>query len=228
MEHEDKALPIDNNILGDIAAQINALAKALHYKEHEFLGNPSTAVVEQLIGINANLKQRDAALGLLYNEQLSHGINQLLWYEQLGRWEMASEKYEERLIEAPDDQTAILGQMRCFHALSEWDSLGLAMERRWSAASMEEKEELAPMATASAWVLRDWDKMSEYVNAMSPETSDHSFFKAILLVHGNKFEKAADYIARARDALQTNLSLIDDYNRVYGFVRFILFLQFLD
>lgn len=221
MEHEDKALPIDNNVLGDIAAQTNALAKALHYKEHEFLGNPTTAVVEQLIGINATLKQRDAALGLLYNEQLSQGINQLLWYEQLGRWEQAAEKYEERLIQAPDDQSAVLGQMRCFHALSEWDSLGLAMERRWSAASTEEKEELAPMATASAWVLRDWDRMAEYVNAMSPETSDHSFFKAILLVHGNKFSKAEEYISRARDALQTNLSLIDDYNRVYGCVRCI-------
>ncbi|KAG8816995.1 phosphatidylinositol kinase- protein kinase tor1, partial [Serendipita sp. 400] len=37
MEHEDKPLPIDNRTLGDIAAQTNALAKALHYKEHEFL-----------------------------------------------------------------------------------------------------------------------------------------------------------------------------------------------
>jgi FKBP12-rapamycin complex-associated protein len=220
MEHEDKPLQINNEVLGDVAAQTNAMAKALHYKEHEFLGNPSTNVVEKLIGINATLKQRDAALGLLYNEQLSHGINQLLWYEQLERYEQASEKYEERLADAPDDQSAVLGQMRCFHALSEWDSLGLAVERRWSAASMEEKEELAPMATASAWVLREWDKMSEYVNAMSPETADHSFFKAIILVHSNKFDKAADFIARARDALQANLGLIDDYNRVYGFVVF--------
>lgn len=218
MEHEDKPLPINNSTLGDVAAQTNAMAKALHYKEHEFLGNPSTSVVEKLIGINATLKQRDAALGLLYNEQLSQGIDQLLWYEQLERWEQASEKYEERLVDAPDDQSAVLGQMRCFHALSEWDSLGLAVERRWSAASTGEREELVPMAAASAWVLREWEKMSEYVNAMSPETADHSFFKAIILVHGNKFDKAADFIARARDALQANIGLIDDYNRVYGFV----------
>ena len=37
MEHDDKALPIDIRTLGIFAAKCHAFAKALHYKETEFL-----------------------------------------------------------------------------------------------------------------------------------------------------------------------------------------------
>ncbi|KAG8798931.1 phosphatidylinositol kinase- protein kinase tor1, partial [Serendipita sp. 400] len=106
--------------------------------------------------------------------------------------------------------------MRCLHALSEWEALSLNMENRWPSASLEERGELAPMAASSAWVLRKWDRMDEYVASMGSDSTDRSFFKAILSVHGSQFDTAQTCIARARDALQMDLGIVDDYNRVYG------------
>jgi FKBP12-rapamycin complex-associated protein len=52
MEHDDKALPIDIRVLGREAARCHAYAKALHYKELEFLQDQSSGAVEALIVIN--------------------------------------------------------------------------------------------------------------------------------------------------------------------------------
>jgi serine/threonine-protein kinase mTOR len=216
MEHEDKALPINNRTLGDIAASTFAMAKALHFKEHEYLSNPSVAVVEQLIGINASLKQQDAALGLLNSEMIGQRVNPVLWYEQLDRWEDASVEYADRIAHSPDDQDAIIGRLKCLHALNEWDALGQGVEQRWPSASPELRATLAPFAAASAWVLRQWDRMDQYVAAMTSATTERSFFKAIVSVHNNQFETAASHIGKARDALVMELGSIDDYNRVYS------------
>ncbi len=46
---------------------VRVFAKALHYKELEFFAetSPSTSLVEELIQINTNLQQSDAAFGIL-------------------------------------------------------------------------------------------------------------------------------------------------------------------
>ena len=73
MEHDDKALPIDIRILGRLAAdKCHAYAKALHYKEVEFHTSPETCI-EELISINNQLEQPEAAMGILkYARQ--HGV----------------------------------------------------------------------------------------------------------------------------------------------------------
>ena len=50
--------------LGALAEKCHAYAKALHYKELEFQSSPHTAV-EALISINNQLRQPDAAVGIL-------------------------------------------------------------------------------------------------------------------------------------------------------------------
>ncbi|KAF5697031.1 FKBP12-rapamycin complex-associated protein, partial [Fusarium mundagurra] len=70
MEHDDKALPIDIRVLGREAACCHAYAKALHYKELEFLQDQSSGAVEALIVINNQLQQSDAAIGILRKAQL--------------------------------------------------------------------------------------------------------------------------------------------------------------
>jgi len=50
--------------LGALAEKCHAFAKALHYKELEFQDSPATAV-EALISINNQLRQPDAAVGVL-------------------------------------------------------------------------------------------------------------------------------------------------------------------
>src|SRR5205814_5649693 len=69
MEHDDKALPIDIRTLGRFAAKCHAFAKALHYKETEFLQEPQTSTIEALISINNQLQQSDAAIGILRRAQ---------------------------------------------------------------------------------------------------------------------------------------------------------------
>ena len=50
--------------LGALAEKCHAFAKALHYKELEFQESPGTAV-EALISINNQLRQPEAAIGVL-------------------------------------------------------------------------------------------------------------------------------------------------------------------
>lgn len=50
--------------LGALAEKCHAFAKALHYKELEFQDSPATAV-EALISINNQLRQPEAAVGVL-------------------------------------------------------------------------------------------------------------------------------------------------------------------
>ncbi len=50
--------------LGALAEKCHAFAKALHYKELEFASSPETAV-EALISINNQLRQPEAARGIL-------------------------------------------------------------------------------------------------------------------------------------------------------------------
>ena len=97
MEHYDRSLPIDIRTLGDLAERGHAFAKALHYKEDEFLRDPS-GTIEALIGINNKLQQYDAAHGVLkLAEREGSGVQvQSAWYEKLQRWEEALEAYERR------------------------------------------------------------------------------------------------------------------------------------
>jgi len=65
MEHDDKALPIDIKTLGGFAAKCHTYAKALHYKELEFISEPKPSNIEALISINNQLQQPDSAIGIL-------------------------------------------------------------------------------------------------------------------------------------------------------------------
>lgn len=93
-----------------------AYAKALHYKEEEFLrgGSKDYRVIEALISINNKLQQKESAEGLL--QCVMHDGNeiqvQVRWYEKLHNWEKALGLYKEKLINDPTNQDACLGQMR--------------------------------------------------------------------------------------------------------------------
>ena len=56
--------------LGALAEKCHAFAKALHYKELEF-GSAPEAAVEALISINNQLRQPEAAVGILTVAQRS-------------------------------------------------------------------------------------------------------------------------------------------------------------
>ncbi|UNI22822.1 Non-specific serine/threonine protein kinase [Purpureocillium takamizusanense] len=226
MEHDDKALPIDIRVLGREAARCHAYAKALHYKELEFLQDQSSGAVEALIVINNQLQQSDAAIGILRKAQLYKEGIQLreTWFEKLERWEEALSFYNTREREVPEDQPVpidiVMGKMRCLHALGEWDALANLTSSTWSNSAPEVQRMIAPLATAAAWGQGKWDSMDNYLSSLKRNSPDRSFFGAILALHRNQFREAVACIEQAREGLDTELSALvsESYNRAYQVV----------
>lgn len=226
MEHDDKALPIDIRVLGREAARCHAYAKALHYKELEFLQDQSSGAVEALIVINNQLQQSDAAIGILRKAQLYKEGIQLreTWFEKLERWEEALASYSKREKELPADQPIpidiVMGKMRCLHALGEWDALASLTGSTWANSAPEVQRMIAPLATAAAWGLGKWDSMDNYLSSLKRYSPDRSFFGAILALHRNQFREAIACIEQAREGLDTELSALvsESYNRAYQVV----------
>jgi FKBP12-rapamycin complex-associated protein len=226
MEHDDKALPIDIRVLGREAARCHAYAKALHYKELEFLQDQSSGAVEALIVINNQLQQSDAAIGILRKAQLYKEGIQLreTWFEKLERWEEALASYNKREKEVPADQPIpidiVMGKMRCLHALGEWDALASLTGSTWANSAPEVQRMIAPLATAAAWGLGKWDSMDNYLSSLKRYSPDRSFFGAILALHRNQFREAIACIEQAREGLDTELSALvsESYNRAYQVV----------
>ncbi|KAK0644594.1 armadillo-type protein [Cercophora newfieldiana] len=226
MEHDDKALPIDIRVLGREAARCHAYAKALHYKELEFLQDHNSHAVEALIVINNQLQQSDAAIGILRKVKAYKDGIQLResWFEKLERWDEALNFYLQRENELPDDQQTpvdiVMGKMRCYHALGEWDSLAKLAGETWSNSAVEVQRRIAPLATTAAWGLGKWDSMDTYLQSMKRYSPDRAFFGAILALHRNQFRDALICIDQAREGLDTELSALvsESYNRAYQVV----------
>jgi FKBP12-rapamycin complex-associated protein len=221
MEHDDKALPIDIKTLGLYATKCHAFAKALHYKELEFISEPLTNTIESLISINNQLQQPDSAIGILTYAQKNHDVElKETWYEKLQRWEDGLLAYEKKQQEDPQSLDATLGRMRCLHNLGEWDLLSNLAQERWKDASSEVQKAIAPLAAAGAWGTGDWDVMDEYIGMMKEESPDGAFFKAILSLHRNLYPQARQFIDKTRDLLDTELTATvgESYNRAYSIV----------
>ncbi|KAG2355693.1 atypical PIKK FRAP protein kinase [Suillus spraguei] len=174
----EKPLPIEHRTLGEYALRFHAYAKALHYKELEFFMETSPNIIEALIGINTKLQQHDAAWGTLIIAREQYDVSKHEeWYERLGRWQEALNAYDKKAQEDPDAPDVQIGRMKCLHALGEWDQLA-AQDRR----------EIAPMAAAAAWSLR------------------------------NQFPKALKEIGKARDLLEPELTSFvgEGYGRSYN------------
>ncbi|OLL26279.1 Phosphatidylinositol 3-kinase tor2 [Neolecta irregularis DAH-3] len=231
MEHDDKALPIDIRTLGSYAAKCHAYAKALHYKELEFITEPTTSTIENLIAVNNHLQQFDAAIGTLTYAQQHHNLElKESWYERLHRWEDALVAYERRAQEDPSSTDAVLGKMRCLHALGEWDLLSQLAQEKWLLATPDVKRSIAQLAVAAAWGLGNWDKVDDYISVIKQDSPDCAFFRAILALHQEEFVSASSYIATARNLLDTELTALvgESYNRAYGVAVRIQMLAELD
>lgn len=218
MEHEDKPLPIENRTLGDYAMKCHAYAKALHYKELEFFSETSPAIIEDLIMINTNLQQHDAAWGTLTVAREQYDVTKHEeWYERLHRWTEALDVYQRKLRSEPGNPDFIIGKMRCLHALGEWEQLAAQVDDYWPNSTNEERREMAAMGAAAAWSLNEWDSMDDYIAAMKGDSADRSFYKAILAVHRNQFPKALSHITKARDLLDPDLTALvgESYGRTY-------------
>lgn len=225
MEHDEKALPLDTRTLGALAEKCHAYAKALHYKELEFQTSPHSAV-EALISINNQLRQPDAAVGVLdlAQNKLSMALKES-WYEKLQRWEDALKAYQLKVVHTkPGSQPhaeALLGQCRCLAALAEWDTLFQLCKNEWSRVEPPARRSMAPVAAHAAWQLGDWGEMKNYVDFMSTSHgggAEGAFLSAVLDVHRGNLEAAAESTERARELLGADMSALvgESYERAYA------------
>lgn len=99
-EHDERPLPVEARTLGAIAERCRAYAKALHYKETEFVSNPS-GCVEAIIAINNRLQLPEAAMGVLVYAQAHLRLEiKEGWYEKLGQWENALDAHRRKAAKA--------------------------------------------------------------------------------------------------------------------------------
>ncbi|XP_013111288.1 serine/threonine-protein kinase Tor [Stomoxys calcitrans] len=229
MEHCDKdPILIDPKLLGTRAMACRAYAKALRYKEEEFMMHKDPQVLETLILINNKLQQKEAAEGLLTTYRNSVGSEnppfkdglkvQGRWYEKLHNWDQALIHYQRNLRQGSVDLESRLGSMRCLEALGEWSQLSKVSKQEWDTFGKETKSKAAPLAAVAAWGLQDWESMQEYVKCIPEDTQDGSFYRAVLAVHHDEFELAQRLIDETRDLLDTELTSMagESYERAYG------------
>ncbi|KAG8754899.1 phosphatidylinositol kinase- protein kinase tor1 [Ceratobasidium sp. 428] len=121
MEHDDKPLPIPLPILSECALRTHAFAKALHWRELDFLSGSSSsgAVVESLILINTRLGQSDAAYGTLTaTRDQPDFVEHEQWYERLGKAVQAvhrdrfarAQQHVDRAREQQDEELTALAE----------------------------------------------------------------------------------------------------------------------
>lgn len=84
MDHTDCDFPIDLNLLSDTAIKYRAYAKALRFRENDFLQKPSHQTLESLIMINNKLRQTSAVTGVLAYAHKHHDFKvKEQWYEKV-------------------------------------------------------------------------------------------------------------------------------------------------
>ncbi|KAF9387898.1 phosphatidylinositol kinase- protein kinase tor1 [Podila verticillata] len=217
MEHDDKPLPIEIRTLGKYAFTCHAYAKALHYRELEFMTDHSTSNIEHLITINNNLQQPDGADGILTYAQLHHDIElKESWYERLQRWEDALAAYDKKQLEQPDNLEWTVKRMKCLHNLGEWEALSTLAQSKWTLAPAKVRSKMAKFAAAASWGLGQWDVLSDYISMME-HSPNKAFFKAVLYLHRDQYQLAEEAIGDTRSMLDTELTALvsESYSRAY-------------
>ncbi|KAJ3294404.1 phosphatidylinositol kinase- protein kinase tor1 [Rhizoclosmatium sp. JEL0117] len=221
MERDEnkKPLPIARKTLGQYAARSHAWAKALYYKESEFLTDPTPETVETLIGIYNQLQQPDSAVGILRRAHENHNVELIsTWYEKLNRWEDGLAAHERKALEDPDSFEALHGRMRCLEKMGEWEALSKLAQEAWTDSDDDTKRIIAPLAASGAWGIGEWTTMEQYVKMITSETFPGAYYRAILFLHRSLFPQASFYIERARELLDSELMAVsgESYSRAYS------------
>lgn len=218
MERDGKPLTaIDINKLGRFGTKCHAYAKALHYKEIEFKKKPDNQTIEDLISLNNQLQQPEAADGILTFAQRQYDIKfSPAWYEKLQRWNDALEVYK---IKEKTEPESIRGRLHCYHALGEWNQLIELIDQAWEMEQL--RSEIAPLATLGAWHLGNWERMAQYCKGIN-ESFELSFYQSILEIRSENYKEAKKYIDLARHQMDNELTALvgESYQRAYDeFVR---------
>ncbi|CDS40303.1 FKBP12 rapamycin complex associated protein [Echinococcus multilocularis] len=236
MAHADKFsgkaprvhLPLSLNLLADRAMKNRAFAKALRYKELEFLdevekrSSPNPSTLASLLAIYDKLQLTEASNGvLLYATKNPRNklTDEELWYEKLHNWDRAialcDRKLEDERIR--DKTKPILCRLRCLHSLGQWSQLESMAWERWGYLSEGAREQVAPLATSAAITIGAWGRAAHYTQAFAPADHEGGFYRALLALHEGNYAAALDEVAKSRSILAANLIPLttEGYQRTY-------------
>lgn len=140
------------------------------------------------------------------------------WYEKLHNWEQALDLYNKKIDIDPQDNEALLGQMRCLESLGEWEKLNNTSTDLWDDMSNDVKKKSAKIAAAAAWGLQHWDSMRKHVEFIPENTQDGAFYRAILAIHSSQWLESRHFIDQARSLLDSELTAVagESYQRAYS------------
>ena len=219
MERDNKSLPIPAKTLAKYTLSYHSYARALHYKELEYLDGPSVSAIQALIGINNQLYRVDSSIGILKFAQSHHDLQlKEIWYEKLQRWEDALDLYDKRDETGDDSPDVIMGKVRSLYALGRWNDVFNLVSGKWVRCTPDIRRAIAPLAAGAAWSLARWDSIEQYINGMTPNSFDQEFYNAVLCLHKNDFQNSRKHIANSRGLLTVEISslLNESYDRAYG------------
>ncbi|KAF7259839.1 hypothetical protein EG68_02702 [Paragonimus skrjabini miyazakii] len=238
MAHVDKyssastrvPLPLSLRLLADRAMKNRAFAKALYYKEQEFLveleknSSPSQETLSCLLTIYSKLQLEEAATGvLLFATRHSHDklVNEEIWRERLQDWKCALNLYENKMKDEriKDKTPHMLGRMRCLRALGQWAPLNTMVNKCWDTVDDSVRMQMAPIACTAAWAVHEWTQVERYVSALPTNNSfDGAFYRAVLDIQRNHYDNAYQHILNARNVLDADLTAMtgESYDRAYA------------
>eukprot|EP01129_Flabellula_baltica_P009387 TRINITY_DN3829_c0_g1_i1.p1 TRINITY_DN3829_c0_g1~~TRINITY_DN3829_c0_g1_i1.p1 ORF type:complete len:2225 (-),score=435.29 TRINITY_DN3829_c0_g1_i1:13-6618(-) len=220
MDQNDQPLTFEKRTLSKIAQECGAFAKALYYKEIEFIENPdSFEVAESLISLYTSL-------GLTY---ASHGIVQFMkrrnadfeipeqWNDIMGNWSAALSTYTKRYSNDSSDTEALMGMFECVCNLSKWEDLLDLTEQVWDLSHPNIKD-IAKYGLRAACHLKNWDLASTYLEPISENTIRGSFYRALLALENGNIPQALNSVNAVRGMLDSELRVVigESYQRAYS------------
>src|SRR3546814_449369 len=110
--------------------------------------------------------------------------------------------------------------MKCLDALGHWEEAIEICTNNWEMMQQSEDKhhnKAAVIAARAAWNLNDWTTMGEYTAYLGEDNVDGSFYRAVLAVHQESYDLAAQHINTARRHLDKSLTalLSESYHRAY-------------
>ncbi|KAJ3213356.1 phosphatidylinositol kinase- protein kinase tor1 [Clydaea vesicula] len=230
MEQDNKPLPISTNVFAAHSLKCHAYAKALYYKERDFLNHPDSANIDSLINIYNFLDLTDSSIGIIRYHEKAKTPGDLdnksyylptSWYEKLNKWDDGLVAHERNLL---DDESfnvySTRNSMNFFSAFGEWSKVLQLSEDCWNKASLSERKILSPIAASAAWANEQFNLMEKYTETMS-DSADSLFFNSILALKNNMSSAdAMPFIDKARDYLVVELEALigESYSRAYSVI----------
>ena len=227
--------------LGEISDMCRAYAKALFYIENGYINNNSYDNLIKLINLYIDLELPESAMGIYRLTQIrsKNDFNNLLNEKNLNlklhQWQKALqgiEAQQKNNKNKENNKNLLIKKAICLDGLSDWENLlqlgdelskiNIEKEKNLDSSKEEDIKLNIPLALSKAsFNLGDWDTLKKYtINIKSSDDSEiyeENFFKAIVAIKDEQYDKAKTYINIARDLIDDKIKALlnESYERAY-------------